>query len=532
MGYKDLRSYLAALEAQGLLVRVDRPINKDTELMPLVRWQYRGLSEEQRKAFLFTNVHGSGGTQYAGAVAVSALGASRQVYAAALGCPVSEIRDTWLKLTAQRTAPVMVDAAGAPCKEVILRGDDLTAQDGGMARFPIPISTPGFDPAPYITSGHWVTKDPDTGIRNVGNYRGMVKAPNRAGIQLIPTQHVGIHFTKCQQRGKHLEAAIVIGAAPAIAMAAVAKIPYGVDEYEVAGSLMGAPVELVKCETVDLEVPASAEIVLEGYIRTDEWEPEAPFGEYTGYLGERRYHPIFEITCITHRRDPVAQAFISQFPPSESSKVRGIANEAVYYDLLVNHANIPSVTDVAFPEEAAAQHMVVIQMDKRNKAEPWQAMHACNALDPTYGKIAVVVDTDVNPRDITSIVWAIFTRSQPNRDWRIISNKASMLDPSAAPPNAPPSQLWYPDPDGAGGVMIDATRKWDYAPVSLPKQAFMENAREIWESLGLPQLNPRTPWYGYKLGEWPQEWLDEAEEAAQGRYFAVGEKLAKGRKPF
>lgn len=532
MGFKDLRSYLSALEEKGLLVRVDHPINKDTELMPLVRWQYRGLDEEQRKAFLFTNVIDATGTRYESPVVVAALGASRQVYAAAMGCEVSEIRDNWLKLTAQRTLPVMVPAEGAPVKEVKLMGADLTGPHGGLYSLPIPISTPGIDPSPFLTSGHFVTKDPETGIRNVGNYRAMVKAPDRTGIQLIPTQHIGMHFTKCQKQGKHLEAAILIGAPPAVAMAAVAKVPYGVDEYEVAGSLIGAPIELVKCETVDLEVPANTEIVIEGIIRTDEWEPEAPFGEFSGYVGERRYHPIFEVRCITHRRKPVCQAFISQFPPSESSKIRGLANEAVYYDLLVNHANIPTVKDVAFPEEASAQHMVVIAMDKASKAEPWQAMHAVNALDSTYGKICVVVDGDINPRDLSSVMWAIATRSQPHRDWRIISGKASALDPSAAPPNAPPEQLWFPEPNGTGGVMIDATLKWEYPPVSLPSREYMENARAIWEKLGLERLTPKTPWHGYLLGPWPQEWLDDAAAAARGEYQEVGERLAKGRKPF
>lgn len=532
MGYKDLRSYLTALEKAGLLVRVDRPVNKDTELMPLVRWQYRGLPEEERKAFLFTNVTDSSGRKYESPVVVAALGASRRVYATAMGCPENETRASWLKLTAQRTPPVMVPKAEAPVKEVILQGADLQGPGGGLSRLPIPISTPGFDPAPFITAGHWVTKDPHTGIRNVGHYRAQIKAPNRTGIQLIPTQHVGIHFFESQKLGKPLEAAIVIGAQPAVAMTAVAKLPYGVDEFEVAGSLAGEPVELVKCETVDLEVPASAEIVIEGIIRTDEWEPEAPFGEYTGYLGERRYHPIFEVQCITHRRQPIFQAFISQFPPSESSMVRGLANEAVYYDLLVNHANLPSVTDVSFPQEAAAQHMIVIQMKKNNQAEPWRAMHAVNAVDPTYGKIAVVVDPDVDPRDLSSILWAIYTRSQPHRDWRIITGKASMLDPSAAPPNAPPEQLWFPGVEGAGGVMIDATRKWDYPPISLPKREYMEKARAMWEELGLPRLRPKVPWYGYLVGEWPQEWLDDADAAVRGDYYAVGEKMTKGRKPF
>lgn len=532
MGFRDLRTYLASLQRAGLLQRVECAINKNTELMPLVRWQYLGLAEQHRKAFLFTNVVDGTGRGYESPVVVSALGASRHVFAHALGCRVDQVRDTWLERTRQRIPPRLISRAEAEVKEVILAGEDLAGPDGGLARFPFPISTPGFDPAPYSTAGHWITKDLETGIRNVGNYRAMVKAPNRLGIQVIPTQHVAMHFRKARLAGQPLAAAVVIGAPPAVGMVAPAKFGYGVDELEVAGSLLGEPIELVKCETVDLEVPAHAEMVLEGYIRTDVWEPEGPFGEFNGYLGERRYHPFFEITCITHRRQPIIQVFLSQMPPSESSLIKAVANEAVYYDVLHNHCNLPNVLDVSFNEEGSAQHLVVIQMRKENPAQPWQALQAATALEPTYAKICIAVDEDIDPRDMFAVMWALYSRSQPARDWRIITGRASMLDPSAAPPESPPEQLWFPKPDGASGIMIDATRKWEYAPVSLPRREFMEKARELWQELGLPPLQPRSPWYGYPLGKWPEEWMADAEAALQGRHWETGEKLARGRKPY
>jgi 4-hydroxy-3-polyprenylbenzoate decarboxylase len=171
MGHKSLREHLKALEAKGLLHKIERSISTDTELMPLVRWQYRGLTAEQRKAFLFSNVpnrRGSAEVQ----VAVATIGASRATYAVALDCEPKEIRDRWIRAQSQPIDPVMVPGRGAPVKEVIMNGAQV--REIGLDAFPIPNSTPGYDPGPYITSGSWVTKDPDTGIRNVGNYRGMV----------------------------------------------------------------------------------------------------------------------------------------------------------------------------------------------------------------------------------------------------------------------------------------------------------------------------------------------------------------------
>jgi len=529
MAFKDLRSCLENLKRSDLLFSIDRLIDKDSELMPLVRWQYRGLAEAERRGFLFTNVTDGRGRTYDASVAVAVLGASRRVYAAALGCPVEELRDRWIRAAANPITPVVIKSAGAPVKEEIHGADEVGREGFGMDEFPVPISTPGYDPAPFVTSGHWVTKDLETGVRNVGNYRGHVKAPNRLGLQLFPTQHEGIHWLKRRERGQDLEAAIVIGAPPTVAMTAVAKLPYGVDEYAVAGALSGEPIELVRCETVDLEVPAQAEIVIEGRIPTRYLEPEAPFGEFTGFVGERTLHPCFEITCVTHRRRPIWQAFISQFPPSESTMIRAISNEAAYYNLLKNHCNVPSVIDIVFHECAGALNMMVIRLKKRSPAQPSQALLAAAALEPTYGKILIAVDEDIDPYDLDAVMWACSTRMQPHLDVTIIRNRASMLDPSAAPPDAPREQQFFPEPRGASAMLIDATRKWNYPPISLPKEEFMQRARRIWEDERLPALSPKTPWFGYPLGPWPAEWEEEADVAVKGRYYETGEKLAKQR---
>jgi 4-hydroxy-3-polyprenylbenzoate decarboxylase len=530
MGHRSLRDHLKGLEAHGLLNRIDARINKDTELMPLVRWQYRGLPPEQRRAFLFTNVTDARGRTYEGESAVATIGASREVYAVALDCRVEEIRERWIRSQSSPIDPVLVDGKGTPVKEVILRGDEVRTI--GLDRFPIPISTPGFDPAPYVTSGAWVTKDPETGIRNVGNYRGMVKAPDRTGLQMFPSQHDGIHWAKWKAMGaKYMEAAIVIGPPPSVNLVAVAKIPYGVDEYTIAGGMCGFPIELVKCETVDLEVPAEAEVVLEGRIPTDFKEPEAPFGEFTGYVGERTMHPVFEITCITHRRRPIWHGFISQFPPSESSLVRAVGNESNYYHTLKTHCSIGSVLDVVFHEPTGAHFIIIIRLKKQFAAQPFQAMQAAAALDPAQGKVIIAVDEDIDPYDMDSVLWAVSTRMQPHLDMQVILNRVALLDPSSAPPDSPPEEQFFPQPRGTSSVLIDATRKWSFPPISLPKEPFMRRARELWEQLGLPPLTPRRPWFGYPLGNWPAEWAREAELALEGRYFETGETLARQRRP-
>lgn len=526
MGYKNLREYLLRLEEEGELIRVDRQINKDTELMSLVRWQFRGLPREQRKAFWFDNVVDVRGRKYDMPVAVGVLGASRKIYALAMGTTVDQISRAWEQAQLHPVEPVLVRSGSV--KEVIHHEADLGKEGGGMDLLPTPISLPGFDPAPYLSAPCVVSKDPDTGVRNVGTYRGMVKARNRIGILIHSTQHIGIHMQKCKTRGKALEAAVVLGYPPQVGLCSVTKIPYGVDEFSVAGGMAGEPIPLVKCETIDVEVPAEAEIVLEGIIPTDYLEPEAPFGEFTGYMGERLLSPVFHIRCITHRRRPIYHAYISQFPPSESSTIRGIGREAVLYKHLKHNCNTPGILDVACHDYCGTNNYVVIQMDKIHNSHAWQALNSAAGYDPGLGKMIVAVDKDIDPHDPESVNWALCYRMQPHRDLRVVEGRVYALDPSAAPPGASREERHYPFPTGTSCVLIDATRKWAYPPVSLPEREYMENARRIWEEMGLPPLTPRVPWYGYSLGDWTAENEEEARAAIRGEYYQTGEKLARG----
>lgn len=522
--YRDVRDHLRAVEERGKLVRVKRPINKDTELMPLVRWQFRGLEEKERKAFFFENVVDVKGRRYAMPVTVGTLAANTEIYAIGLMCQPEEIHERWTQAQLHPVAPVRVKSG--PVQEVVRQGKDLL-EGHGLDMLPVPISTPGFDNAPYLTSANWVTKDPESGIYNIGNYRGQIKAPNRTG-GLFLGQHMGQHWVKCKEKGRPLEAAIVIGVIPSVAYAATAKLPYDFDEYRLAGGLGGEPLELVKCVTVDLEVPATAEIVIEGVIPTDSLEPEGPFGEYTGYIGQRGLAPYMEVTCISHRRDAMYTALMSQFPPSESSKIKHTGTEKVIHKFLRYDCGNPAVLDVVLHDEisGSGQAYCVIKMKKTSKADVWRALNGTAGYIGSYAKVCIAVDEDIDIRDPAMINWAICFNTRPDQDVAIAKGKSPGLDPSCYPPDVPRHVSRMAS---TGALLIDATRPWPYPPVSLPQKEFMEKAKAVWEELGLPVLKPRVPWYGYSLGAWTQEDEEEAELALRGEHFVTGDK-AKGRR--
>ncbi|MDP2645116.1 MAG: UbiD family decarboxylase [Desulfobacterales bacterium] len=526
MYYKDLREHIEALEANGKLIRAQEEINKDTELMPLVRWQFRGLAEEDRKAFLFENVVDVKGRKYDIPVLVASHAASREIYALAMQCKPEEIMDKWTRAQRNPIAPELVSSG--PVQEEIHKGASLL-EHGGLEEFPIPISTPGFDNAPYLTCANWITKDPETGARNIGNYRAMIKSQRRTGICCLGTQHIHIHWQKHHQKGIPMEAAIAIGASPNISMTGVTKIPYGTDEYAVAGGIAGEPVQLVKCQTVDIEVPATAEIVIEGLIPTDYREREAPFGEFTGYMGAEEINPYFEVTCITHRKNPIYTAFISQFPPSESSKIRQVGSEATYLKTLQSNFSLAGILDVVFHESGGSAAYCVIKLKKFHPSMVWQALNGAAAFASSYPKVIIAVDEDIDARDPDAVNWALSFRMQPHRDLKIYEGKTSVLDPSTAPPQASGQERVYPSPSGASSLLIDATTKWPYPPVSLPRKDFMENAKKIWKRMGLPPLKVKAPWHGYSLGYWTEENAMEAELALKGEHYQTGEKLANTR---
>ncbi len=413
----DFQTHLAALEANGLLVRVDKPINKDTELHPLVRWQFLGgIPEDQRRAFLFTDVTDSRGRHYDIPVAVGALAASAQIYALGMGRAVNEIGAAWTHAIANPIPPVVI--ASPRCQEVILTGDDLRRPDGGLARLPIPISTPGFDSAPYLTATLCITRDPETGVRNMGTYRGALKKTDRLGVRM--SSRIGgaggyLHWQKYRARGEPMPCAIVIGCAPVVVFTGPQKLPVNQDEMAVAGALAGAPIRTAKCVTLDLEVPADAEIVIEGMIDTDLLEPEGPFGESNGYVALEDYNMSMQVTAITHRRSPVFVSIISQVTPSESSMIKKVAYEPIFLAHLREHLSIKGIRRVVMHEPLSnVRPIIFLQFANGTpRTEVWRGLQGAATLRADCGKIVIAVSEDIDPANTDAVLWSLAYRSNP-----------------------------------------------------------------------------------------------------------------------
>ncbi len=518
IGYDDIDAHLEKLKSRGLLYSIDRAIDKDTEMHPLVRWQYRGgLAEAERKAFLFTNVVDAAGQSYPGArVAIGALAGNRQIYALGMKRPEAEIGKAWLDAIAHPVNPKQV--ATGPCQEVVEAGEALSKPGRGLDALPIPISTPGYDTAPYLTAALWFTRDPDNNIQNMGLYRGNLKAPDRlAGMMERSTlAGGGVHWLKYKKRGWPMPVAAVLGAPPIIAFVGPQKLPLDCDELTVAGGLAGCPINVVKCKTVDLWVPAEAQVVIEGFIDTDRLEPEGPFGESHGYMALEEYNFSMKVTAITRRASYTITSVISQVTPSESSVIKKVAYEPLYLSHLRDALNIKGVVRVSMHEPLTNLRPFVFLVMKKGtpKSEIWRALMGTASLTPAIGKFCIALDEDIDPEDTDHVLWAIAYRSNPLLDTHVVPNRGKGHGPA----------LKGSEVDAT--MLIDATAKGDYPPVALPKKEYMERARVIWEELKLPRLVPQSPWSGYSLGDWSEEWDACAARAAKGDWIANGRRSA------
>jgi len=518
---RDFQHHLQRLKERGLVTRIDRAIDKDRELHPLVRWQFQGgLAEEQRRAFLFTNVVDGSGRRYDIPVAVGALAASPEIYAVGMGRPVAEIGEAWNEAIAHPIAPQVV-TSGA-CQEVVLKGADLTKPGGGLASLPVPISTPGFDSAPYLTATLCITRDPETGVQNMGTYRGALKAPNRLGVRMSsrPGGAGGyLHWRKYQKRKEPMPCAIVIGCAPVVLFTGPQKLPIDQDEMAVAGGLAGAPIRIVKAATVDLYVPADAEIVIEGLIDSELLEPEGPFGESHGHVALEDFNMPMQVTAITRKRAPVFVSIISQVTPSESSVMKKVAFEPMFLAHLRGALGIRGLKGFKMHEPFTNLRKVIFLQFARGtaRAEVWRGLQGASSLRADCGKICIAVSDDIDPDNTDAIFWSLAYRSDPGQDVRIEPYRSAGHGPKSGARED-------------STMLIDATLKHDMPPLALPTREFMEHARTLWDELGLPAISPQAPWHGYSLGDWDERFDVYARRAVEGRWAESGAATFKRRR--
>jgi len=518
----DFQEHLKRIEAAGLLVRIERAVNKDTELHPLVRWQFQGgLAEDERRAFLFTNVVDGQGRRYDVPVAIGVLAASARIYAVGMGCPVEEIGDAWIRAIANPIAPIK--ATSAPCQEVVIKGDALRRPDGGLKAFPVPISTPGYDAAPYLTATLCITQDPETGIRNMGTYRAALKATDRLGVRMgaRPGGAGGyLHWQKYRKLKQPMPIAIVVGCAPVVMFTGPQKLPIDCDEMAVAGALAGAPIRVVKALTVDLDVPADAELVVEGLIDPELLEPEGPFGESHGHVALEGYNMSMQVTAITRKRAPVFASILSEVTPSESSVMKRVAYEPRFLAHLRDTLAIKGVRRVAMHEPLSNLRKVIFVQFAPGvpRTEIWRALHAAASLQADCGKYVIGVSEDIDPENPDAVFWSLAYRANPIEDVFIAPYRSAGHGPKSGGPGEESTML------------IDATQKTPDPPISLPKREFMERARTLWQELGLPPLKVREPWHGYSLGDWDDVWDVYASRAVAGQWEATGRETFARRR--
>jgi 4-hydroxy-3-polyprenylbenzoate decarboxylase len=505
----DLHEHVARLDKAGLLLRVDLPINKDTELQPLVRLQFLGgIPENERKAFLFTNVVDAKGKRYDMPVLLGALSASARIYAIGMGRRPEEIGPAWVDAIANPIAPKVVETG--PVQEVELTGEAL-ARAGGVSMLPVPVSTPGFDAAPYLTATLCITKDPETGIQNMGMYRAGLKAKDRIAIRMVarPGGAGGyLHWLKYRERKeKVMPVAIALGGPPAVVFTSPQKLAVDADELAIAGGMLGRPVNVVKCKTIDLNVPAEAEIVIEGEIDMSVLEPEAPFGESNGYVALEAFNMPMKVTAITHRKNAIFNAIISQVTPSESSVIKKVAYEPLFLAHLQRSLAIKGARKVVLHEPLTNLRPVVfIQYAYGTPAsEVWRGMTGLSAFMAGVGKVVIAISDDIDPSSVDAVLWSIAYRCNPGEDVHVGPRRGGSQGSQYGSSGRPDMTL-----------MIDATRKRPMPPLALPAKEYMEGAQKIWAELGLPPLKLNAPWHGYTLGDWTDAWQRFADRTVAG----------------
>jgi len=446
--FTDITSFITELERRGELARVTDPVSPELEISAVVDRVCKSpgggpaLVFEQPTGFdvpVAANLFGSM-SRMCLALGVESLDeVAREIEELTTPPMPRGFMDAMrmMPLVSRLTDLLPKTVKDAPCQEVV-------SMDGGLDELPI-LKTWPEDGGPFITLPLVITRDPETGMRNIGTYRMQVFDRRTTGMHWQRHKGGAQHHRLAEQRGQRLEVAVALGADPVLTYAATAPMPEGLDELMLAGVLGKRRVELVKCRTVDLEVPASAQIVLEGYVEPGERRREGPFGDHTGLYSLADDYPVFHLQCLTHRRKPVYVTTVVGRPPMEDYYL-GLASERIFLPLL--RKTIPEIVDMHFPAAGIFHNLVLVSIDKRYPGHARKVMHAFWGLGQLmFSKCIVVVDRDVNVQDEAEVAWVVGTHVDPARDVEIVRGPVDDLDDASLLP-------------AFGGKMgIDATRK-------------------------------------------------------------------------
>ena len=491
MKYKDLRDFIARLEEQGELVRVKQPISTKLEMTEIADRTLRAGGP----AILFENPEG-----FDIPVLANLFGTPKRVAMGMGQTDVSELREVG-KLLAFLKEPEppkgIKEALGqipvfkqvlnmpakevrkAPCQEVVLSGDDVD-----LTKLPIQHCWPG-DAAPLITWGLTVTKGPYKKRQNLGIYRQQLLGKNKIIMRWLSHRGGALDYQEwCKEHpGEPYPVSVALGADPATILGAVTPVPDTLSEYAFAGLLRGSKTEVVKSVSNDLQVPASAEIVLEGYIEQGELAPEGPYGDHTGYYNEVDDFPVMTVTHITHRENPIYHSTYTGRPPDEPA-ILGVALNEVFVPIL--QKQFPEIVDFYLPPEGCSYRMAVVTMKKQYPGHAKRVMMGVWSFlrQFMYTKFVIVCDDDVNARDWNDVIWAITTRMDPARDTTMIEN-------------TPIDYLDFASPvSGLGSKMgMDATNKWpgetdrEWGEPIVMDESIKQRVDEIWDSLNIMSLN-------------------------------------------
>jgi 4-hydroxy-3-polyprenylbenzoate decarboxylase len=456
MKYRDLRDFIAQLEALGELKRISAEVDPELEVTEICDRTLR----REGPALLFENVKGSDfpllgnlfGTPRRVALGMGAesTDALREIGILLASLkepePPKGMKDAWQKLPVFKKvldmAPKTIKTP--PCQEVVLEGDAVD-----LCRIPVQTCWPE-DAAPLITWGLVVTRGPEKKRQNLGIYRMQVIGPNRVIMRWLSHRGGALDFRDWQRThpGEPFPVAVALGADPATILGAVTPVPDTLSEYAFAGLLRGSRTEVADCKGSNLQVPASAEFVLEGFIHPDDMAPEGPYGDHTGYYNEVDQFPVFTIERITHRRDPIYHSTYTGRPPDEPA-VLGVALNEVFVPIL--QKQFPEIVDFYLPPEGCSYRMAVVSMKKQYPGHAKRVMMGVWSFlrQFMYTKFVIVTDDDIDVRDWQDVIWAMTTRMDPARDTTLVEN-------------TPIDYLDFASPvSGLGSKMgLDATNKW------------------------------------------------------------------------